>query len=359
MPRLLPLVLVLGVAASCGSGSDPAAPPSTLVEASVRLVQYDIARFGDFVQTDSAYGGALVSFEGTEGVLFLNLALEAATAPDWQLHDVPVVGGCGGPQTVHLTVDLSEVQRVLGTQDVREVACAWTLSTRPVDRMPEAFRATTVEAAGVRFESGFTAGRLAPLGPPARRPVMTLPIGEIEADVGCHVGFPNQESGLYECVPVAVSNSLKFLGAGVGANDIEDCKALTGFTGTGVDYVWADTKEAATSGPPYDLVTKVLPGALGGQNVIFGHLRQVIDALQAGHDVELNSYVHCAAVVAAAELFLPGGSLFVVHVAHDLDQGVPGGLVVESLLYDPVENGYVGGFPLVWDQHYQFTIESP
>jgi len=192
---------------------------------------------------------------------------------------------------------------------------------------------------------------------PAIQPAKPLVGGAaVSAKKHAHSNFPNQECGKDECIPAAVSNSLKFLNKkhnmGLNDNDLSTAKMKDAtnwgtkkiggvIVGTGgwIDHnnarpagernAWWEDKKAYMEKNNIPVTTRKITD-----------LSKLAAEIDAGQDVELMGDWHCAAIVGITDL---GGGKYKIDVAHDKQQGVtPGGLTTEPITYDPVTKKFKG-----------------
>lgn len=196
-----------------------------------------------------------------------------------------------------------------------------------------------------------------------------MTIGPPEPLVGClvqdppaaHANFPNQECGPLECVPAAVSNSLKFLNAkhsmGLADGDLGIDK-MKGATSWRKDIgsphaTWPKTKDkycnlqkAGSSGAQIPVTTRRLGN----------HQLDTIEAeIRAGQDVEISTDSHCMALVGIASC----EDGYTIQVAHDTKQGKGGGTVTETGTVSKTSRK-ISGIPFVNGQVVRYiVVECP
>lgn len=196
-----------------------------------------------------------------------------------------------------------------------------------------------------------------------------ITIGAPVTLVGClvqdppaaHAKFPNQECGPMECIPAAVSNSLKFLNAKheMGLDDkalgIDKMKAATGWKkdAGAPNATWDKTKDkycklqaAGAAGPHIPVTTRRLGN----------HQLDTIEAeIRAGQDVEIGTDTHCMALVGIAAC----ADGYTIQVAHDTKQGKDGGTVTETGTISKTSRK-ISGIPFVNGQVVRYmVVECP
>lgn len=348
------LVLLL-VSSACGSsgGGGGRADPVNEFHAFAGFVYYQY----DFVNVEppvlnaanTAYGGVLYQLDLPAGNYFLNTTTQSQTATQWQVRNLPVTTP-GGPYQFYVSIDLGGFQQN-PNDNVQQIDQVSTISTLPL--LDTTFDFTTVNVFDETLSFG--SGKFDPGG--GRAPVVIAPPNgqkytfvwdgmSVEVDTAGHGAFTNQECGISECVPAAVSNSLKTIGVAAGSNDISDARGLVGFNpagGGGSPARWDLTKAAGTAGAPYNLNTTQLDPK--GDNAA-GRIQKICqakDALANGADVEIDSPSHCAMVTRITKTTSGGTTKYYIWVAHDTNQGNAGGTKQEVMEYDPATNMFSGG----------------
>lgn len=192
-------------------------------------------------------------------------------------------------------------------------------------------------------------------------------------ECGMHAKFTNQECGKNECCPAAVSNSLKTIGVSTapgpmnmppgGPLEIDDMKGPTQWNANGCPIMWFTNKGAAlmashgVTTTSTALSTAMTPAGTAARTQT---ICDMLDALNAGKDVEVQNGHHIAMVTGIWKITIGGKTSYFVAVAHDTNQGNPGGTLNETLGYDPSTNtlsgGVAGFFPGTSPTH--FTVET-
>lgn len=156
------------------------------------------------------WGNAALTYTPiAEGPTYFNLAINGV----WQVQNVRLMAVDGaGEQTINFAYDLG-VPR--GTA-VSSTHYDYVFTSAPMGAMPGGSLAAAVNPGSVIMNSG----------------LQGQPLGALSAPSGPYVGstsagpeaiapnFPNQDCGLNECAPAAVSNSLLYLN---GRNKILEC----------------------------------------------------------------------------------------------------------------------------------------
>jgi len=196
-------------------------------------------------------------------------------------------------------------------------------------------------------------------------PVATVVVAGIVVDLTLHVksSVPNQEAGINECAPTAVSNSLKYLNdhhsLGIDSAEltIDKMKDATNWDtygcwiwhndarSEGEKNAWWEDKDAYIQSKGWSITTRrILPE----------NIDQIIDEIDACEDIEAEIGGHTVCIVGMADL---GGGKYSVTIQHDKSQGTAGGLVTETGIWDSATNKWSGALA-GWGLNY-FVVESP
>ena len=295
----------------------------------------------NFEYTD--WGTVDFSYTGSSSIMYFNLWVTCTIPPceswqDWQVQNVPIqsVEGSGIPDTIRYYFDLQglgENDQIVGSFSFTEDVQPSTPSGVPYDLI---IGLDTVEMnAGLYSETtpSFMPDSLAAPGPK---------VGGAVADATKHVneGFPNQDCGKNECVPAAVSNSLRFLntkhGLGLTENQMKistlATQAATGWDAGGCPVeTWFTTKDRYMTNNNYGVTTRKETD-----------LSKLIAEIDDNQDIELvetwvkdgKTYGHCVSVVGIKLLASGKYSLTIVD---DSIQGPDGngGLSKRNYIIDP------------------------
>jgi len=293
--------------------------------------------FEGMYEANTEYGCLELSFIGQPDVLYLNLAVNGI----WKLMNVPILSnkGINVLQTQSVIFDLGEPRGA----DVTSLNYAYSL-TPAIASIPVTYTQAPVQATDFILWSGFQGG-----GGPVPLPFagdMTGGglLGSASHDLNY---FPNQDCGINECAPAAVSNSLKFLNAqnnlGMtdGATSIDTMKIALGWSPmVGVTSNWFSLKNDFMQANNYPINTT---GSFSLPN-----MDNLTDSIAAGCDVEFGVRYpgggpgkgHIVAVTGISKL---DNGKYAVQLTHDTKQGLPGGTKTETVIYDPVTNTFSGG----------------
>lgn len=334
------------------------------------------------VTLESDWGVADLTFVGSASMLYFNLTVNGS----WQVQNLPVLstGGTGVPQTLRFWFDLGNP---VGT-DVAMISHAFALTPAPLVSAPSGGVPASVGNDQVIVHNGGVDPSFSTT-PAAAGASIGGPVAGIALHK--HDNFPNQEAGLQECAPTAVSNSLQFLntkhGLGMAAADITIAKMKTATK-------WGSKTVASAAGPGVDRVISPYPagwpdpgvlsgvwifpdpnGAAGQQNawwqdkkaymgannlpittrqILPADIGKLIREIDRGQDIEAEIGGHTVAVTGIADL---GGGRYAVTVAHDTKQGVAGGTVEETAVWDSTTSTWEGALKN-YGLNY-FVVECP
>jgi hypothetical protein len=271
-------------------------------------------------EPNSPWGTATLGYEHAPATLYLNLAV----GKKWVVRNVPVPPSKG---RAHRTFGF-DLGVTKGT-DVTTLEYAYELTSSLLTTMPGNFQRAPVTDRSVVMAPGLEEGK------PILRDPPDAESGDSVVDSASHEGeFPNGGAGLYECVPAAVSNSLRFLnnkyelGLTEKQTSVATMKRATGWTPWGCGYEWYKTKDKYMQDNGYGVTTRMITD-----------FDDIIKEIKAGQDVELCGGWHCAAVIDIAKL---ANGKYVLYVAHDTAQGVNGGEITEKIIYDPKTKKFEG-----------------
>lgn len=231
---------------------------------------------------DSRWGQVNLDFTGYSTLQYFNLSVNG----NWVVRNMGVdsLFGSGAFQTLTTTFDLG----ISG--DVKFLDYSFFIDSSPIDAyplLPEAQASVADLAYRIGGEGGVDLG--SPGAPPA-------PAGGNKSTVVDKAKLPNvdkvknQVQGPNECAPGAISNSLKYLQAtGKLADsvktDISDIKPIVDWDADGAPQDWYRLKGESFK----DVVTTTVLGPTD--------IQKLIDAVNAGKDVELDLDGHVAMIV--------------------------------------------------------------
>ncbi len=313
------------------------------MEATFSQLDIDFDRGRVFVE-DSNWGKLEIKFFGSPDFMYLNVS---ATG-NWVIQNIPVVSieGAGILQSMvyYFFLGIDSGQRIERLNYGLTLISAVRTSPPPQTQVASLQHASVVFASGLRereaeFHDASIAGFL--VGAEAQSSEKLI-----------HEGVPNQKARLNECVPVALSNSLKWLKKqGVALTDAEasiaNMKQVVKWTPAGAGQQWVELKKKFRP----DLITTRTTQ----------EIEKVIEAFKAKCDVELSAGPHVAAVAAITP---EKDGTFSMDMANDAMQGPPGpgtpeNLPPETITYDPKKRT-VKGHP-IWGNGKvsHFIIECP
>jgi len=278
---------------------------------------------------NSSWGACDLTYTGSEDMMYLNLDVNG----NWRVQNVPVMSGdgVGKRQTVRFDFDLG----VPSGTNVSNLQYRYSLTSGTLPGAPPGKPVWAgVGDVIVKMNSGIKG---ATMPQPGMAPLL---IGTDSLWIAvARVLFPNQECpNVGECVPTAVSNSLKYLNTafGLGMTDaqmsIDTMKTATGYDPSpppGCYSNWPDTKNAYMGANGYPINTTTT-----------NNWDDVVTAWEDGADVELRSPTHCAAVTAISK---GADGKYTITVAHDTNPGNAGGTTTQTVVYDPATGTFTGG----------------
>ena len=320
----------------------------------------------DFVLDGTAYtntdwGSVDLTYTGSASIMYLNVAVNGS----WQIQNIPVLSqeGVGVTHTKNYSFDLG----VTSGTSVTGLTYDYSLTTSTMLTMPTGSNSAVVGDRTFTMSSGVN-GTTATLTSAAQL-IGHMVIGAAHVNSG----FPNQDCGVDECVPTAVSNSLQFLNAkknlGIDAGKITidkmkeavnwGTKTVASTPGAKIDrilnpYLLKDDPHECTGA----WITHDATAAEGEKNAwwqdkdaymkanglpittkIITNLGDLAAELDDDQDVELQGDWHTAAIVGLTE-FTNG--CFAIDVAHDTKQGTLGGTMVQTIIYCPTTGKFIG-----------------
>jgi hypothetical protein len=274
---------------------------------------------------NTEWGSLDFTYFGRPEMMYLNVTVNGS----WQVQNIPVLSREGDwvEQTLTYSFDLGTPR---GT-DVCDVTCGYDFTSYPLATMPPEDRTAFVDDRYIEIDSGVDGYPI-----PALAPADALVGGKAVAPKKAgHKNFPNQECGKQECAPAAVSNSLQFLNnkhkLGMPPNKItiEEMKKATGFVaGRGCPVNLWELKKKYMQKNGYPITTRKITD-----------LSKLAAEIKDGQDVELVGGWHMAAVVSITAL---DDGKYAIEVAHDTNQGNPGGTKTETITYDPKTKRFKG-----------------
>lgn len=189
--------------------------------------------------SNTDWGSVDLAFTGQESIMYLNLAVDGS----WQVQNVPVLSieGVGVTQTMSFAFDLG----VPSGSDVTSVNYGYSFTNTTVDSMPAETDTAAVLDQDVVAGSGLIGEEIPPLQP--AKPQVG---GTVSSPIvfSTDANFPNQECGINECAPTAVSNGLQYLNRkhnlGMQDNNISIAK-MKGATGwaNGAPVNWGNSRK--------------------------------------------------------------------------------------------------------------------
>ncbi len=248
------------------------------------------------------YGRCRVDYAGTNGPLFFNLSVGG----QWRIRNAPLLD-YGPTSSVDLAFDLGTVRGSL----VTGLNFGWSVTSSP-GTMPGSTLTAPVTRATVVEHSGVQGEPLKTDVAPAPEPSSGDAANEWEAK---HDGFPNQEAKEGECVPTAVSNSLKFLKKSKPGsfNPTDDeisrqtFRIVTGYHyPVAANANWAELVERHINQKHWPI-----------KQTEIGSYREILEAVKRGADVIVQGTGHVVAVQGITYL---GADEYALDLAEDTNQ---------------------------------------
>ncbi|OGC94674.1 MAG: hypothetical protein A2W25_15745 [candidate division Zixibacteria bacterium RBG_16_53_22] len=348
----------------------------------LEFYQLDLVYIRDSVFQDSVinsdWGQVLLTYLGADSILYFNLTVDTV----WVIQNIPVLGqeSVGVSQTMTYSFPIASVSGL----EITEIGYAYQLSDTVLTQGPQdlALRWTAVRDGLVRLGRGF-GDAIDPIFGPAQRLIGGQVIGSQHSNRSSKHSYedlPNQECGISECCPTAVSNCLNSLNSqhhlGIPPEELTIGRMKLA-TNWGPKYVydpvhqesvwvegcwifhdddrppgenraWYEDKMMWLVNHQFPISTRVI------SNIGIGEIQAEIDR---GQVVELQTGSHTAAVKNISDL---GNGLYAMNVAHDIIQGEDGGCATTTVVYDRNIDSFIGGgFGFSWSPLRYFVVECP
>lgn len=247
--------------------------------------------------SNSPWGFATLDFTGFSDTEFFNLNVNGR----WVVQNMGIdsLYGAGTLQAVRTTFDLG----VSAGTDVTSLQYVYAITSDPISTIPTgAFTSANVSDLDYQIggEGGVDLG--SPGAPPPPVNVSTKP--EKSGKLPDINKFVNQVQKPNECAPGAVSNSLKYLQATGKVSQalptsISDIRPILGTTATGSPTTWMQAKKDHFD--PLGIRTEFV------DSLSMEDICKVINAINAGNDVELRLVGHVEVVAGAR--YYPDGTI--------------------------------------------------
>jgi len=279
----------------------------------------------------SDWGKMALTYVGYAHIMYLNVNVNGS----WEIENMPLISREG--ENVLQTVWLSYGLNVTPGTPVQMIQVGADITDVPRNTPPPILGNAPVNPMDEVIAGGIIGG---PLGKQDKGGGQKG--GQAVGNKHSHKDFPNQEAGKNECVPAAISNSLKYLKREFGLTvadgriSIAALKKGTGWGPNGCDKNWWKRKKdyAAEFGIE---TTKLNPI----------DIERVFNGIGKKYDVEMviknvvGNSGHCVAVVGAQKL---ANGNWVLEIAHDVNQSDDKkGTVVETITFDPNSSKIVDG----------------
>ncbi|MCB1187189.1 hypothetical protein KDL29_08500 [bacterium] len=302
-----------------------------------------------FEQDNSAFGHLEFTYEQTDDAL---LYLNFSVGGEHQIVDLPLRSGDNGVQT---TVSIPFSFDITEGSNVFEVSTGRTLTTAPTALQPAENLLELVGSSDFRVDSGENGIPLS-YAAPGSSPLWNITASPVAMAFHPLSALVNQQAGSKESAPVAISNSLELLKALNPDFDADlnisptAMMPATNWTSNGVpagpidhpDSWWNYKKQWMNDRRAYPVQTEFITDR--------NKLDTVLQAVDAGYDVELRVPGHAALLSGAIKL---ANGEFIFEIMHDTDQSDDmAGTVTELVRYDPLSNLFSGRG---WINGKQFT----
>jgi len=312
----------------------------------ITFYQLDLS-LDDMTIGDSSWGQAIIPYEFLAEIVYVNLEVNG----EWVVQNLPVL-----PVDDEILLDFN-----LGVdegEDVSSVEYAYDVSLSPVSSYnPSDIKVAPVFNRAVVMASG-------EISETATYIAMGTLIGWLPVDYAFHdkKNITNQDCGIAECVPAAISNSLKFLKKRHKMTDskMEDAnisiakmKTATGWSAGGAPAspeakAWWNKKKKYMEDNNYPITT-----AIHKEDV---KMDDIIKEIKKGQDIELRVPGHAAMIVG---IIKHANGKYTVSVAHDTNQSNPGGTVIQHTTYDPSTGKFTGGTWINGKKLSRIIVECP
>ena len=328
----------------------PPPAPDTSTEQqkpSVELHQLNLKFDGQLVP-NSDWGSVILDYTVSSVTHYFNLGLNG----QWSVQNIAIFSGepPGTRERVAMNFDLG----INSGTNVEAAAVSWSLTPDILASPPPGIQPLLLHSREYVINSGIAGrkievARAVPL-------IGALLCDPRESDPVAHAGFPNEDCGLNECVPVAVRNSIGWLNKThkLGIKDeiynMKNLKEVLRWNKRGVkDSQWYKRKDRWMKSKNVPIKTM--------RYRINDH-KKLYAAIKDKCDVELNTKTHTVAVVGIGKTC---DGKYILKVAHDTEQDGcncrnseckqekknkkclrrdgPTGCVIETLHWDPNSGG--------------------
>lgn len=308
---------------------------STVSAEYVSFSQLDI-NLGDSYFQYTDWGAVDFTFTGQDSIYYFNLSVNST----WQVQNIPVVSlaGTGVEQTMTYFFSLGND---VGTQ-VSTINYGYSFDAEPLSAMPSIIGSANVVTDHFAIWPGlFEDSYSQQFNLQAAQPL----VGGKAKETTKHAisGFPNQEAGKNECVPAAVSNSLKFLknerGLQVDEDDISigKMKEAVDWSEKGAPMsTWWETKKKYMEDNEIDVSTRKITDI--SKLIAEVDAKQDIEVIESWLDKDGKRRGHATALVGITPL---EDNRYSIDVVDDRKQGETGGIGnPRTYTYDPTKGTF-------------------
>jgi len=324
------------------------------------LFQVDATLDGSTI-VNSDWGSADLTFVGSSSVQYFNLSLNGF----WAVQNMPVLSNEGSgviqTQTFNFALGVPSGTTVSSVSYGLALSASVLSSPPPSTGTASVSDRTVVIATGESGESLFQSPARPAIGsaaaPSGISPLKVLVDQVARQAPAFNFGVPNQEVGNNECVPGAISNSLKFLQMqGLKLPDdkisIDALKPATGWTPAG-------GASTSTFNPPawWDRKnTYMQNNKLPVTTTTSMSFADALTALGKHCDIELRVQGHAAVITGIVPL---ANGDYGIIIQHDTNQGAAGGTKSEVVIYKSSDGTLWDGWGINGKRLDRFVIECP
>ena len=301
-------------------------------------------KMDDIFVKDSSWGQAILPYDDLAEIIYVNLEVN----DNWVVRNLPIM-----PVSDEIVLDFP--LDVSNGVDVVSLEFAYDISLEPLSNYnPIEIQVAPVLDGNVDMDSG-EADEVA-----IYNSLDVNFIGWLPIDFAYHEknNITNQDCNKAECVPAAISNSLRFLKKKhkMTSKKMEDAntsidkmKPATGWHAGGAPFGWWDKKKKYMEDNGYPITTTIHNSDVD--------LDDIIKEMKKGQDIELRVPGHAAMIVG---IIKHANGKYTVSVAHDTNQTNPNdGTQTQHTTYDPTTGKFTGGTWINGRKLSKIVVECP
>lgn len=345
--------------------------PQNINSQIIKFYQFDI-NLDSVIQINSDWGGMEVKYDSFPGSMYINLSIDApGITTQWQIQNVLVSKQGSDSDNVLIYFDIGDTSVEVGNLNYGYSITPYPINTPPeINSTAVVYNSIIVINSGL-FESVYDKPGIEELlfDNEFEKAVPTIG-GEAEKEGKIDNNFRvNQEAGKNECVPAALSNSVKFLnnlyqlGIPAWKTSIEFMKYACAFTNNGVPLNFPDIKRNWFALNNIPITTREYKPPLD--------LNKIICELNDNQDVEitvqrlyphwlwgtLQKSGHTAQISGITDI---GDGYYEFEISHDRNQNEPGGRQRDFSIYDTRTNSFISGIFKKYNLGiYHIVVECP